>query len=411
VRRKKKIVRRIAPWGKLASTVLDAVKFAFEILVVAALALPWLAILRQMFPADEESSLDFYLSIVPDAAEGAVKVAIVVAFGYLLGSAISRISRNFFNDELWRNIPTEHQIRDAVYLDTYCKGHLIRDLYLPFGPEAKPAKADASRRTFVLCPHTIPEIKNATSSSLDLTEDEKKEIASNSRGEGVYTMTKGRTTISVPYSDVLQVAKSGYDASPSERDRFAENQMEDFPSRVSEMFRLQEGLLLLEGQDKVNRLKEYFDQITVLRGATFNGFVLCAICAFGICGNLKLRLAGHSGLRVVTYLPPILVVLFGAWSFYGHLRTWHILSSPADRFYSHPPLTEFVFMLLGALGILIVYTADKIRPYARTCILAAVITLISFGGWWWTEIMYDLQVIHSRPALTAAQAVEANSQD
>jgi hypothetical protein len=56
--------------------------------------------------------------------------------------------------------------------------------------------------------------------------------------------------------------------------------------------------------------------------------------------------------------------------------------------------------MLGLLGVLIVFKADKIRPYFRTCILAAVVTLISFGGWWWTEILYDTQVIHSKPTLS-----------
>ena len=111
---------------------LDALKFAFEILVVGALALPWLAILSRMFPSDHESSLGFYLSVVPKAAQSAVTVTIVVAFGYLLGSAISRISRNFFNDELWKSIPTEYLIRDAVYRDVYCKKHLATELNLPY---------------------------------------------------------------------------------------------------------------------------------------------------------------------------------------------------------------------------------------------------------------------------------------
>jgi hypothetical protein len=391
--------------------VLDALKFAFEILVVAALALPWLAIVRRMFPADEESSLNFYLSVLPDTAESALKLAIVVAFGYAFGSAITRISRNFFNDELWRGVPTEHLIRDAVYMDTYCKGHLIRDLYLPFSVEPKLSPTSGSTVTFVLCPNSIPVPKIAAHPTSESSQAEEEYLTSNPRDDGLYTMTKGQNTISVPYSKVMQAARAGFDASPAERDRYDRNQMADFPNRVAEMFRLQEGLLLLEGQDKVNRLKEYFDQISVLRGATFNGFILCAVCAFGICGNWKLRWAGHGILKFVPYLPPALVVLFGAWSFYGHLRTWQILTSPTDRFYSHPPLTELVFMLLGTLGLFIVFKADQIRPYVRTCVLAAVVTLVSFCGWWWTEIMYDTQVIHSRPALAAAEAIEAASPD
>jgi hypothetical protein len=79
---------------------LDALKFAFEILVVGALALPWLAILNRTFASGPASSLPSHLSVVPRAARGTVAVAVMIAFGYVTGSALSRISRDLFNDEL-----------------------------------------------------------------------------------------------------------------------------------------------------------------------------------------------------------------------------------------------------------------------------------------------------------------------
>src|SRR5580692_2523158 len=99
---------------------LDALKFAFEILIVGALALPWLAILVRIFAAEHaskraEDSLHFYLSVVPKSAQTAVTLVMVIAIGYLLGSSVSRISRNFFNDELWWRLPTEDRIRVEVY--------------------------------------------------------------------------------------------------------------------------------------------------------------------------------------------------------------------------------------------------------------------------------------------------------
>ena len=58
---------------------LDALKFAFEILVVGALALPWLAILSRMFASGPSSSLPSYLSVLPRPARGTVAVAVVIA--------------------------------------------------------------------------------------------------------------------------------------------------------------------------------------------------------------------------------------------------------------------------------------------------------------------------------------------
>jgi hypothetical protein len=295
---------------------IDALKFAFEILIVGVLALPWLAILLKMFPGDESSSLPYYLSIVPKQAQDAVAVAAVIAFGYVMGSAESRVSRNFFNDELWRVVPTENQIRDTVYNDEYCTEDLLSQLNLPFkGHPHLPGG---------FCTHD-----NA----------------------GV------------------------------------------FDGRVEEMFRLQEGALLLTGQDKVERLRQYYDQITVLRGAAFNGFVLFMVCAFGSCANVRARLVARPILRSLTFLPAVLVLWYGSWSLWKHLTDK--TTSP----YSDPPFAEFVLLLLGVIGVFVVLKAEKATSYYRTCVVAAFLTIGAFGGWWWTEIMYNLQVIHSQPEL------------
>src|ERR1700677_2720347 len=99
---------------------LDALKFAFEILVVGVLALPWLIVLSRIFSFGAAFGPRFDLSFVPEIARSTVAVAVVVAFGYLLGSAVSRFSRDFFNDELWKPLPTEDLIRDNVYYDEFC---------------------------------------------------------------------------------------------------------------------------------------------------------------------------------------------------------------------------------------------------------------------------------------------------
>jgi hypothetical protein len=122
---------------------LDALKFAFEILVVGALTLPWIATLHMIFAPRSNSGIGFsldlgqasgfdsLLAVVPKAAKDAVSVAVVIAFGYLLGSAVSRISKDFFNDEMLRTIPSEDKIRDAVYFDEYCSIDVLSDLNLP----------------------------------------------------------------------------------------------------------------------------------------------------------------------------------------------------------------------------------------------------------------------------------------
>jgi len=313
--------------GYTAFPMSDALKFAFEILVVGALALPWLTVLNRMFPTRAGSCLHFDLSAVPGPAQTAVTVAVVVAFGYLLGSVVSRISRDVFNDELFGSLPTEDRIREAVYEDEYCTEHLVRNLSLPFKPD--PGLA----HKFGFCPGTV---------QMDTPE------------------------------------------------RFEE--------RVTDLFRLQESALLLQGQDKVDRLRQFYDQINILRGAALNGLILFALCAFGSLGTLRARWGERRALKALTFAPAGLVAAYGLYS----LILNHYIH-PSRSIYADPPLAETVLLLLGVGGLVVVSKAKEAAAYFRTCVVAAILTVVSFGAWWWTEVMYDIQVIHSQPRL-AGQA-------
>jgi hypothetical protein len=331
---------------------MDALKFAFEILIVGALALPWLGILIRMFspdPAAEKplDSLQFFMSVVPKPAQDAVAAVVIIAIGYLLGSAVSRVSRNFFNDELWGSLPTEDQIRHGVYFDEYCSADVLRYLNLPQFPIKDHPRipewlCNQARRNSTDAPGSFP-----------------------SRVLGVFRHPTSKNGADKPTFDAV----------------------------VQEMFRLQEGALLLNGQDKVDRLKQYFDQITVLRGAALNGIILFSLCAFGVLGNLSARWSGRPVLKLLTFLPAGAVTLYGLMTFWLH---WN---KNTDTRYTDPPLAELVLLLLGGVGLLVISKAKHAAFYFPTCVVAAILTAICFGGWWWTEVMYDLQVIHSVPEL------------
>jgi len=312
----------------------DALKFAFEILVVGALALPWLIVLKHMFPQGPHAGITFDLSAAPKSTQGALAAAVLIAFGYLLGSAISRIAMDVFDDEVFGMLPNETMIRQAVYTQEYCTEHLIRNMTLPFKP------TEAQEHSFGLCPGSVP-------------------------------------------NDTPQ----------------------KFESRVTDLFRLQESALLMQGEDKVERLKQYFDQINVLRGATLNGFILFWLCAFGICATWRKRWSSRPLLQVLTFVPPAIVAGYGIYS----LVVNHVLHS-MQSIYGDPPLAETVLLLLGGCGLLIVARSHEApTSYARIAVLAVVMTVVSFGAWWWTEVMYDIQVIHSHPQATASPASSAGS--
>jgi hypothetical protein len=324
---------------------LDAVKFAFEILIVGALALPWLATVRRMlFSPNPAASPPSYLSALPRGSRSTVAIAMVLAFGYVVGSAVSRVSRDLFNDESLRRIPTEDKIRDGVYQDEYCSQDLLdMDKYLPFFDNYP-----LSGKSRLSNEPSVSE-KNALSEM-------------HSKLQRAFCPGRGDTR-------------------------------EKLDARIKEMFSLQEGELLLQGEDKVGRLKQYYDQITVLRGAALNGFILFLVCAFGCCGNLRGYWQDRRILKGLTILPAALVTL------YGSVQLWFHLHDRIQNHYSDPPLAEFVLILLGVFGLYVTLKAEKVPSYSRTCLVAAIVTVTCFGGWWWTEIMYDLQVVHSQPEL------------
>jgi hypothetical protein len=317
---------------------LDALKFAFEILIVGALALPWVAVLSRMFPGRDALKFGFDLGFVPNGARHGVEIALVVAFGYLLGSAASRFSRDFFNDEIWQPLPTEDVIRDSVYFDEYCS-----EQYFPYKYWLEPIHLKP-------LPDFCPKEKD------DKGQD--------------------KTT------------------SVSKMSSLSKGQFEGFNELVQEVFRLQDSVLLLQGVDRVDRLKQYFDQINILRGAAFNGFILFALSLFGGIGQLRQRYSKHRALVPVFFMPALATIVYTLISFWKH---WY--NAPHGR-YSDPPLAEIVILLLAVVGVLIAWTPESAKPgkdmpYVRICCIAAVMMVVSFGSWWWTEVMYDLQVIHS----------------
>ena len=213
---------------------LDALKFAFEILIVGALALPWLAILSQMFEAvGPSSTLPVFLNFVPDAARTTVTVALVIAFGYVTGSVVARTSRDFLNDESLRPLPTEDLIRVAVYQGEYC------------GKDQMNVNENA------------PSIGEPTafSDDSDLFEDSVDHALPRNPSAAIKTQHSLHEKYRNAFCPTEATAK--LQLSPEEI-------AEKLEQHITNMFRLQEGEMLLLGEDKVGRLKQYYDQITVL---------------------------------------------------------------------------------------------------------------------------------------------------
>ena len=339
---------------------MEALKFAFDTVIVGALALPWLALFVWMYflPAesgDYENHMVLLGALPKGTREGAGAV-LVFAMGYFLGSAVTRVSNNFFQDDLWRWLPTENSIRVGVYEHEYCDVHkALNGLKVPLqlpsavGP-AKQAEED-------LC---------AEPSALK--------------------------------NDRARLENAGFPAAqpfPGATSREEKDRSRAQKRIVSELFQYQEGLLLLAGQDRTARLKEYHDQIIILRGAVLNGLALAIFSAFGICACYRANYRDPFK-RALSYVPAVIFLAYGVLSVFSHFSE---IGAPfkMNTLYRTPPLAAVVLVLFAVAGFAVCCRtkAEDARLFRNVWVLSLMLSVLAYGGWWWTEVMYDELVIHS----------------
>ena len=276
---------------------MDALKLAFDTIIVGALALPWLALIIDfyLFSRGESFKVLSPLQQAGSAVPQAVSAVLLFTAAYFLGAAVSRISGDLFNDDDLGQGVTEDRIRAEVYCN--------------------PANLPPSVKPFEFC-----------------------------RG-----------------ANRLIGARKAFDQ--------------------------QEAEVLLQGSDKIETISQLHAQISVLRGATLNGLLVCILCVFGICGRLKgwnrlwalIPIAGLSGLAVHAIL--------------GHLG--HMTA--ADL-----PFTESTLVAVALAGCLVLPRGAPDRKYGAGLLLSLLLTGLGFCAWCWTEVLYDQQVLHSSYALTMA---------
>ena len=119
---------------------MEALKFAFDTLVIGALALPWLLVLSRMYlPAQMDGKAGKHLELVfalPEHTKSAVLSVMILALGYFLGAAVARVSDDFFGDaDVLRHLPSEASIRQDVYNHEYCDNRGVASDFVkkPFG--------------------------------------------------------------------------------------------------------------------------------------------------------------------------------------------------------------------------------------------------------------------------------------
>jgi hypothetical protein len=349
---------------------MGALSIAFDIIIVGALALPWVLLVVRLFFSDDEHTLEKRLVWVKDQQQPALAGVLLFAMTYSLGSAVSRIAQDFFDDDdlyihashhLFRVGVTESSIRTNVF----CNAFKNTEIPTHFEPPGKhePDPTAAKHQKFK---DDNPDCK--------------------------YT---GRWIVQTYNPDTHQRIPANEKTGEYITAEWI-NRQEDL---ARDIFQHQEAAVLLQGTDANERLRQYHDQIMVLRGAAFSGLIAFSLCLFWWSA---LSLAGLG---------------WAASFFYGFLGILALSHHLSETPVTDPPYMEFTLLVLAAAGwyILSRYAPKRKRipgkpdtPKGRMQIsylgLAAFLTVAASLGWWATQVLYDQQVISSYQALTQEPA-------
>jgi hypothetical protein len=152
----------------------------------------------------------------------------------------------------------------------------------------------------------------------------------------------------------------------------------------TEIFRAQETSVLLEGAEKSQRTKQLHEQIMVLQGAALSALMCGLLCIFA-CISVRWPRS------VWAAIAPVIVLTFGGISLYHHFREGYRLHDP--------PLLELVLFLAGGVGLRTAFRTPQPRRFGTWALVALLLGMVAYWGWWWSQVSYYEHVIHSFAAL------------
>jgi hypothetical protein len=391
---------------------LGALTIAFDTIIVGALALPWVYLVIHLFFFEGENRLQEVFDWIHNNDLQAIAGILVFALAFTLGSAVSRIAQDFFNDDDLR-IPWVFRMtmtEDRIIASVYCESDA--SLLQP-SAAASPAAADklnALRGQTLHCcadekqhPSTANSEKWTSGAHRSATcpAGEKDSMTAGTNGAG---LTAQPSSPPCPCQWVVNgIGSHATDHSSDEANLI---------DTTRDLFGIEENGLLLKGEDATLRLRQLHDQIMVLRGATFNGLIAFSLCLFA--WGVKMRRTNpRSLLRWILALVPAIFLLLAAEASFHHVK---------DREMAHPPYMEFSLFVIGGAGAMLLWRsrplsfdsdaapAEKSQPggsktedddcfsrwkWGVLSFLFAVLFMAGVLGWWATEVLYAEQIVYS----------------
>jgi hypothetical protein len=354
---------------------MDIFKLAFETTVVGLLAFLWIALATYLlFPAFVRTLVQERLPAY--ANQTLLSVAALTA-AYCLGSAILPIANQLVNDDHWPL--TENAIRCQVFTR---QEQLLENTYYSALPKDKNLSLEKLRP--IHCSYWAPVFAPARTAGLG---EQHIQI-----GKRIWKFLN------------LWV---GVDEKPDEDDKtaFARCEKAQAPGqdcdefkqkRILALFQLQEKAALNLGSDKTERLRQLHERIVVLRGAVSSGFVLFLICLFAFFA----REPGQKAHWISTACGILLGLVFAAFA---------LLNGYRDLIHANIfdiPVLESLLAVITIFGGFLVWQGSETRQFQRKryLLLAIFFAGLSYGGWMWSEIIYDQEVINSFTVLQAPPA-------
>lgn len=333
---------------------MDVFKLAFETTVVGLLTIGWLAAAAYfLFP-------DFRLdSIVEKPAEVLLKYpaavgVVVLTLAYCLGSAVLPIAKQFVNDEHWPL--NEKAIRCQVFTSQEQAFESILQTDSPNSP-------------------AIPELPHE-------------------RAFSPADLRPRHCSYWAPIFDgsILQGVKGfclRWIGSPSSPDDAADDRK---AGQILAIFQQLETIVLSQPSDRTQDLRQLYERIVVLRGAVFSTFILLSICVFAYLAPLGTG-TSHWARPACGFTLGVLLLAFAGRNGYNDLLHHNIFDIP---------VLETLLLVITIFGIWLVIfkKARNERFHSKRYILISLFfTGLTYGGWIWSEIIYDQQVINSFVAL------------
>jgi hypothetical protein len=390
---------------------MDVFKLAFETTIVGLLTFVWLGVATYLlFPDFKLDSIKERLPALVKDNPTAIGIGALI-LAYCLGSAILPIANQLVNDEHWPL--NESGIRCQVFTE---QGHWLKNVgvdELPKGKdfslaELEPGHCSYWAPIFTARPIGIRAriwrflrllVGSSVASSREGVKSEEallKIVDALERGRA----DKNRAALcqvqdSAVLAEVCGYFEAGKDKEAlgvicgdagGEIDKTVAAKCDEFKAgKILTIFQEQEITVLNQGADKTERLRQLHERIVVLRGAVFSGFVLLLICLFAFFA----RMNGSNSNWLRPACGILIAVLFSVFGFFNGYRDL------VNQDIFDTPVLEILLVVITLFGgVLAFRRANTPRFLTKRYVLVALFfTGLTYGGWMWSEILYDQQVI------------------